>query len=167
MMRKDSHTIRRTLKRAFTLIEILIVVVILGILAAIITPQFASATGDAKAGNIKSQLSMMQRQIDLFYARNSRFPFPASAGSADWVEMTGDEDGDGTIEAGENTYFKTIPSNPAWDPASAAEASMIEVVATGTRGSANAGWVWELDTYTIHASYFDEDTGSVTTNATD
>lgn len=167
MMRKDSHTIRRTLKRAFTLIEIMIVVVILGILAAIITPQFASATGDAKAGNIKSQLSMMQRQVDLFYARNGRFPFPSSAGPADWDEMTGDEDGDGTIEAGENTYFKTVPANPAWDPAGAPEASMIDVVAAGTRGSSAAGWVWELDTYTIHASYFNEDTGLVTTTATD
>ncbi len=166
-MSTRTRTVRQHLKRAFTLIEILIVVVILGILAAIITPQFASATSDSKAANIKSQLHMFQQQIDLFYARNGHFPFPSSAGAADWDEMTGDEDGDGTIEAGENTYFKVIPLNPAWNPASAPEAGLIDVVAAGTQGSAAVGWVWELDTYTIHASFFDEATGLVTANATD
>ncbi len=39
---------RTQVKRAFTLIEILIVVVILGILAAIVIPQFTSASQDAK-----------------------------------------------------------------------------------------------------------------------
>ena len=36
--------VRRTAKKAFTLVEILIVVVILGILAAIVVPQFTNAT---------------------------------------------------------------------------------------------------------------------------
>ena len=38
--------------RAFTLVEILIVVVILGILAAIVVPQFTSASQEAQAGNV-------------------------------------------------------------------------------------------------------------------
>lgn len=158
---------RWRLKKAFTLIEVLIVVIILGILAAIITPQFASATSDTKAANIKSQLVLFQKEIDLFYARNSRFPFPSSAGAADWDELTGDENGDGTISAGENMYFHLIPPNPAWVPSGAPEAAYIDVVSSGTRGSAGAGWVWELGSNTIRASYFDETAGVMTTNATD
>lgn len=166
-MRDSNGNGHRTLKRAFTLIEILIVVVILGILAAIITPQFATATSDTKAANIKSQIAMMQRQIELFHARNGHYPFPSSAGPADWDTLTGDEDLSGTIDAGEHVYFKDVPSNPAWQPASAPEAAMIDVVGAGTRGSAGAGWVWELDNYNVHASFFDETTGVVTEDAID
>ena len=53
-----------TFRTGFTLVEILIVVVILGILAAIVIPQFTGATQDAKAGNLKAQLVSIQSQIE-------------------------------------------------------------------------------------------------------
>ena len=46
----------RNIRSGFTLVEILIVVVILGILAAIVIPQFTNATQDAQGGNLKAQL---------------------------------------------------------------------------------------------------------------
>ncbi|MDA1026187.1 MAG: prepilin-type N-terminal cleavage/methylation domain-containing protein [Planctomycetota bacterium] len=49
--------------QGFTLIEILIVVVILGILAAIIIPQFASAQSAARATAMRSQLGTVRSQI--------------------------------------------------------------------------------------------------------
>ena len=65
---------RRHVRKAFTLVEILIVVVILGILAAIVVPQFTNATQDAQAGNIKAQLSTINQQVELFKARTNAYP---------------------------------------------------------------------------------------------
>lgn len=43
---------RAKMNRAFTLVEILIVVVILGILAAVVIPQFVNASDEAQVGNV-------------------------------------------------------------------------------------------------------------------
>ncbi|MEY3143651.1 MAG: PilD-dependent protein PddA [Planctomycetota bacterium] len=57
-------------RRGFTLIEILIVVVILGILAAIVVPQFTNASQEATASSIRSQLQTLRGQIELYRVRN-------------------------------------------------------------------------------------------------
>src|SRR5437764_13888180 len=59
------RTIRRS-KRGFTLVEILIVVIILGILAAIVIPQFTNASQDARKSNVVSQLQTLRAQIELY-----------------------------------------------------------------------------------------------------
>ena len=53
-------------KRGFTLVEILIVVVILGILAAIVIPQFTGASTEAKESSLVSDLQSIRSQIELF-----------------------------------------------------------------------------------------------------
>lgn len=55
---------------AFTLVEILIVVVILGILAAIVIPQFTKASESAVRSTLKSQLQTIISQIELYRVRN-------------------------------------------------------------------------------------------------
>ena len=59
-------TVRRTRKAGFTLVEILIVVIILGILAAIVIPQFTSASQDARKNSLTSQLQTLRSQIELY-----------------------------------------------------------------------------------------------------
>jgi len=53
-------------KRGFTLVEILIVVVILGILAAIVIPQFTGASTEAKESSLVSDLQTIRSQIELY-----------------------------------------------------------------------------------------------------
>jgi len=53
-------------RQAFTLIEILLVVVILGILGAIIYPQFANARADAADKAARTQLQGLRSQIELY-----------------------------------------------------------------------------------------------------
>lgn len=57
-------------KTGFTLVEILIVVVILGILAAIVIPQFTSASQEAVKGALQSQLQTIESQFELYRVRN-------------------------------------------------------------------------------------------------
>lgn len=63
------------LQRGFTLVELLIVVIILAILAAIIVPQFASTTDDAKIASLDTTLSNVRAALDLYYQQhNSVYP---------------------------------------------------------------------------------------------
>ena len=57
--------IKNRVQRAFTLIEILIVVVILGILAAIVIPQFTDASQEAMEASVVTQLQTLRSQIEL------------------------------------------------------------------------------------------------------
>ncbi|XOV74412.1 MAG: competence type IV pilus major pilin ComGC [Phycisphaerales bacterium] len=70
----------------FTLVEILIVVVILGILAAIVVPQFTSASQSAVKGAIQSQLQTISSQVELYrvkeQARTPTSPRPTTTAGA-------------------------------------------------------------------------------------
>ncbi len=50
-------------RRAFTFLEVMIVVVILGVLAAIVIPQFGTATQDARASSLKANLGGVRAAI--------------------------------------------------------------------------------------------------------
>ena len=160
---------RNQVRKAFTLVEILIVVVILGILAAIVIPQFTSATEDAQAGNIKAQLQSLQNQTELYRARNNSIhPFAA----ADWYSLIGrDAAGVVTLDAAGNPvpeYIKKSPKNPAVPVTAAFANDTVVVTATQTdTGSAAAAWVWNTFDNTLYASYFNEVTGEISQVATD
>ena len=63
-------------KSGFTLVEILIVVIILGILAAIVIPQFTSASESAKESNLKSDLLTLRNQLELYRVQHGdRYPW--------------------------------------------------------------------------------------------
>jgi general secretion pathway protein G len=65
---------QRPLTGAFTLIEIMVVVVILGILAATIIPQFMGTTQDAKVSAAKAHIAELESAIERFYIHFDRHP---------------------------------------------------------------------------------------------
>ncbi len=95
----------RKISRGFTLIEILIVVIILGILAAIVIPQFANASSDARTTNLKTTLANVRNQIEIFKAQHLDTA-PALGGM--WSLLTGQSD---TGEAN-----SVAPVGTAWGP---------------------------------------------------
>ncbi|MEQ9460585.1 MAG: prepilin-type N-terminal cleavage/methylation domain-containing protein [Phycisphaeraceae bacterium] len=58
----------------FTLIEILIVVVILGILAAVVVPQFSDASEEARVAASATNVRAVVDQIAMYYARHGVYP---------------------------------------------------------------------------------------------
>src|SRR5688500_13743027 len=69
---KTRWTRNRT--QAFSLIEIMIVVVILGILAATIIPQFIGTTSEAKVGAAKANIAELESAIERFSIHMDRHP---------------------------------------------------------------------------------------------
>ena len=67
-------------QRGFTLVELLIVVIILAILAAIVVPQFASSTEDAKISALDSTLANIRSAIDLYYQQHGHYPSAVASG---------------------------------------------------------------------------------------
>ncbi len=61
----------QTLRPAFTLVELLIVITILGILAAIVVPRFTSASVQTKENAMKEDLRRVRTQIELFKAQHN------------------------------------------------------------------------------------------------
>lgn len=138
--------VRNNVAKGFTLVEILIVVVILGILAAIVVPQFTNAANEARGGNVATQVSTIETQLELFAARNNG-TYPALAGDAEWQVL---------VDEG---YFKSFPRNP-FDNSSAvtAGATTLFVDAAGDEDTTvpvlyndGAGWLYNQATGNIAA----------------
>jgi len=76
-------------RAAFTLVEILIVVVILGILAAIVVPQMVGAQSEGQVNATLYDLGKIRRHVVVYHARNDAFPTIAE-GDGTWGEIVGD-----------------------------------------------------------------------------
>jgi general secretion pathway protein G len=109
--------VRRTRKGGFTLVEILIVVIILGILAAIVIPQFTSASQDARKNSLTSQLQTLRSQIELYKLQHlDNLPSVLVGTAPDWSQFTLKTNDQGTTGTGTafpfGPYLQADPKNP-------------------------------------------------------
>ena len=103
-------------KSGFTLVEILIVVVILGILAAIVIPQFTDASTDAKKSTLKTDLQTVRSAIGLYKIQHSD-ALPTAGGLSFTNDMTQYTNEAGTTASAtpvagyKGPYLQKIPTN--------------------------------------------------------
>jgi prepilin-type N-terminal cleavage/methylation domain-containing protein len=155
----------------FTLVELLIVVIILAILAAIVIPQFSSATTDAQEAALDSNLGGLRNAVELYKAQhtatatNSGYPGSAASSTgcatkgsgaantnqafSDHLLMYTDASGN-TCTVGDTTYKfgpylrKGIPTDGITGKGS--QVTEVVVTSTGAKinpSAATGGWAYD------------------------
>ena len=77
-------------RRAFTLIELLLVMVILAVLAALVLPRFAGRSEDARQKAAQTQItSLFGLALDVYEADNGSYPSTTQGLDALWGQPTG------------------------------------------------------------------------------
>jgi len=131
-------------RRGFTLVEILVVVVILGILAGIVLPQFSNAADESKESAMKQNLLRMRQQIEL-YSQQHNGDYPTLANFIDQMTLASDQTGDtaavGTAGYHLGPYLQKMPRNPYTD-----------TIPIGNGAVGTSAW------------YYDETTGHIAPN---
>jgi general secretion pathway protein G len=120
----------------FTLVELLIVVIILGILAAVVIPQFNTAAAESKEAALASNLATIRQAVELYKVQhNDTFPTSAIVD-----ELTKQTDVDGTVSA-TGKYGPYIRNAFPADPINS-----LDTVTTGATmpaaAAGAAGWVY-------------------------
>ena len=137
-------------RNGFTLVEILIVVVILGILAAIVIPQFTEASNEARLSSLVSDLQTTRSQIELFKIQHTDMIPGFATGITVAQALTMYTNADGTIATTQapgtgifGPYLQKIPTNPF---ASAGGDVIEDVIADPNTGDDDPGWFFNTVT---------------------
>jgi general secretion pathway protein G len=145
----------RSESRAFTLVEILIVVIILGIIATIIIGLFANSSADASRNSLKDNLRSIRSALQIYVAQHASYP---AAGTFE-AQMTQYTDAAGNVSPTKTAthvygpYILAMPTLPV-----GADRGATGV--TTTTYSAGYGWGYDATTGTFKANCADTDLDS-------
>ncbi|HUG71536.1 MAG TPA: type II secretion system protein [Pirellulaceae bacterium] len=141
---------RRQNFQGFTLVEILIVVVIMAVLAAVVVPQFSGSTDDAKRSTAQFNLGTIRSVVQTYRAHHDGKK-PAFASGATTIEgLIKETNAAGVVTAGGGfgPYLVAMPENPFTGVATVkavATPGTAPVAADVTAGDAG-GWIYDVST---------------------
>lgn len=149
---------QRRSRSAFTLVEILIVVIILGILAAIVIPQFSNAAVTSRKNSLLGQMKTIRSQIELFKVQHNDI-LPDLV-TNQWAQFQSTTNLTGAVDATATgifgPYMVRVPQNPLNTNSTVAASA-----------GAGVGWVYTLASGRLQATNqtetltFDETSGVV------
>ncbi len=101
--------IARRLQRGFTLVEIMVVVVIIGILGALVVPKLMGRTGESRVTAAKVDISTLMQALKLYKLDNQRYPTTEQGLQALIAKPTGGPAANGWKAGG---YIDKLPKDP-------------------------------------------------------
>lgn len=123
---------RRRSVRGFTLVEIMVVVVIIGVLAALVLPKVLNRTGEARVTAAKTDIARVMQQLQMYKLDNLRYP-TAEQG----LEALVSRPSNGPAAPGWKGYLDAVPKDPWGNPYKYLNPGLrteIEVVSLGADG---------------------------------
>lgn len=113
MQNVPNRPLRQRLARGFTLIEIMVVVVIMGILAALVVPKLLSRTGESKIAAARVDISTVMQALKLYKLDNERYPTSEQGLQALLAKPTSGPAAKGWKAGG---YLEKMPKDPWGNP---------------------------------------------------
>ncbi|MBB5370303.1 MULTISPECIES: type II secretion system major pseudopilin GspG [unclassified Janthinobacterium] len=113
-MQNAAHrSIRQRFARGFTLIEIMVVVVIMGILASLVVPKLIARTGESKVAAAKVDMATIMQALKLYRLDNQRYPTTEQGLHALVEKPTSGPAANGWKAGG---YLEKMPKDPWGNP---------------------------------------------------
>lgn len=109
----DSRSAGSRRARGFTLIEIMVVVVIMGILAALVVPKLMGRTDDARIIAARQDISTIMQSLKLYKLDNLRYPTTDQGLQALIAKPTSGPEPRGWKTGG---YIERLPNDPWGNP---------------------------------------------------
>ncbi len=142
---------RARCRRGFTLVELLVVIVVLAVLAAIVLPKFMNSSQRSKESALRSDLKLLRNAVGLFQADTGTYPatladLAATSAPAKGLDSTGAQVAI-TASDWHGPYLQEVPKDPVAGAAfnygtTSPDVGKVTSSATGNGldGTAYSGW---------------------------